>query len=190
MGGNKPFREAGGKTLLAHVIEVARAQCDHVMISSNEDMALFAQYDLPVVADQPRAGQGPLGGILGAFDALPDGIDWLATFPVDCPVIPDDMVRRLLTAAEAAGTRAAFASHAGRDHYLSALWHRDAAAVIRDQLLTDNRRVRGPLQMLDAARVVFASGQGPLEPFANINSEDDLNRLDAQLSTSAGPRRG
>ena len=185
MGGNKPFRTVGGKTLLAHVIDVARAQCDHVMISSNDGADSFADYGLPVVGDAPKPGQGPLGGILGGLKALPDGIDWLVSFPVDCPVVPVDMVARLLCAAQDVGAQAAFANHADRDHYLSSIWHRDAASVITDMLANDNRRVRGPLQTLGAPKVVFDKpGKGP-EPFTNINTPEDLQAVNAALATSA-----
>jgi molybdopterin-guanine dinucleotide biosynthesis protein A len=182
MGGNKAFREVGGKSLIGRVIDVAQAQCDQVMISSNAGAEAFANYDLPVVADHPKPGQGPLGGILGGLQALPDGIDWLVTFPVDCPIVPLDMVGLLRASAEDAGAKAAFASHADRDHYLSSIWHRDAAPVIADLLASDDRRVRGPLQTLKAPRVVFGDIVGGLEPFTNINTPGDLSEVSRLLS--------
>lgn len=183
MGGNKAFREVGGKSLVERVIAVAQAQCDQVMISSNAGAEAFADYGLPVVADQPKPGQGPLGGILGGLKALPDGIDWLATFPVDCPLVPLDMVGRLRAAAHAENAKAAFASHAERDHYLSSIWHRDAATVIADLLASDDRRVRGPLQALNAPRVVFEDQVAGLPPFTNVNTPDDLTLINSALSS-------
>lgn len=182
MGGDKAFREVGGKSLIRRVIDVAQVQCDPVMISSNAGADAFADYGLPVVADQPAPGQGPLGGILGGLHMLPDGIDWLVTFPVDCPIVPLDMVARLRAAAEGAGVTAAFASHADRDHYLSSIWHRDSAQTIADCLAADDRRVRGPLQALGAARVIFADRVAGLEPFTNVNTPEDLRGVNAALS--------
>lgn len=181
MGGNKPFREVAGKTLLARVIETAFAQCDHVMISSNEDAAIFAEYGLPVVGDQPKTGQGPLGGILGGLGALPDETDWLVTFPVDCPIVPSDMVAQLLDAAQNADVKAAFASHADRDHYLSSIWHRDGAAIIARQLCDDNRRVGAALREMNAVRVTFADLAGKIAPFTNVNAPEDLSALNKML---------
>ena len=186
MGGNKPFREVGGMTLLARVIETARAQCNHVMISSNEDTAIFAEYDVPVISDQPKAGQGPLGGVLGGLDVLPGDIDWLVSFPVDCPIVPDDMVAQLLSGARNAGVKAAFASHADRDHYLSSIWHRGSAPVIARQLADDNRRVGAALRMMDAVKVTFPVSDGALEPFTNVNSPEDLSALNKMLSGFVG----
>lgn len=184
MGGNKAFREVGGKSLIGRAIDVAQAQCDQVMISSNAEADAFADYGLPVVADQPAPGQGPLGGILGGLLALPDGINWLVTFPVDCPIVPLDMVGRLRALAEETGAKAAFASHADRDHYLSSIWHRDAASVIADLLASDDRRVRGPLQALEAPRVVFDDQVSGLEPFTNVNTPDDLKLINSVLASA------
>ncbi|MBX2831188.1 MAG: NTP transferase domain-containing protein [Rhodospirillales bacterium] len=182
MGGNKPFREVGGKTLLARVIDVAQAQCDYVMISSNEDADVFATYGLPVVADKPQAGQGPLGGILGGLGALPDDTDWLVTFPVDCPIVPVDMVARLQKAALNAKVKAAFSSHADRDHYLSSIWHRNCATVITNQFADDNRRVGAALGGMDAINVEFQTGDAKIAPFTNVNSPEDLSALNKILS--------
>jgi len=190
MGGNKPFREVGGMTLLARVIKAARAQCDHVMISSNEDAAIFAEYDVPVIGDQPKAGQGPLGGVLGGLDALPGEIDWLVSFPVDCPIVPDDMVAQLLSGARNADVKAAFASYADRDHYLSSIWHRGSAPVIARQLAEDNRRVGAALRMMDAVKVTFPVSDGAIEPFTNVNSPEDLNALHKMLSGFVGGKGG
>jgi len=184
MGGNKAFREVGGKSLIGRVIDVAQAQCDQVMISSNAGAEAFADYGLPVVGDSPKPGQGPLGGILGGLLALPDGVDWLVTFPVDCPIVPIDMVVGLLDAAQAENAKAAFASHADRDHYLSSIWHRDATPVIADLLACDDRRVRGPLQALDAPRVVFEDIVSGLEPFTNVNTPDDLKLINSALASA------
>ncbi|WP_417625341.1 molybdenum cofactor guanylyltransferase MobA [Paremcibacter congregatus] len=186
MGGNKPFREVGGKTLLPRVIEVAQAQCEYVMISSNEDADVFKAYGLPVVADKPQAGQGPLGGILGGLGALPEDTDWLVTFPVDCPIVPVDMVAQLLNAAQTDNAKAAFASHADRDHYLSSIWHRDVAHVIGEKLADDDRRVRGPLQALNASKVVFDDLVSGLAPFTNINTSDELKTVTAALASFVG----
>ncbi|MFH1805596.1 MAG: molybdenum cofactor guanylyltransferase MobA [Pseudomonadota bacterium] len=174
MGGDKPFRELAGKPLIAHVIAMARQQCDIVMISSNENPARFAAFDCMVIADYPMVGQGPLGGLLGGLRALPDDIDWLATFPVDCPVLPDDLVQKLATAAQGAGRLAAFAQYDDRDHFLAAVWHRDGAETIETRLANDDRRVGGALRAVEAVRVTIPIRSGQPVLFANINTPDDL----------------
>lgn len=186
MGGNKPFRQLAGKPLIAHVISAASEQCNHLLISSNEDATLFAAFDLPVISDCPETGQGPLGGVLAGLSALPDGVDWLVSFPVDCPVVPDDLVVKLITVAKDAGKPAAFASHAGRDHYLSAIWHRDTNEIIARQLAADDRRVGGALRAAGAIRVDFPVVADQGASFFNINTPTDLNVINAILETRIG----
>ncbi|RCK34152.1 molybdopterin-guanine dinucleotide biosynthesis protein MobA [Thalassospira xiamenensis] len=183
MGGNKPFRELAGKPLIAHAISAAARQCNHLMISSNQGASLFAAFNLPVIPDKPEPGHGPLGGILGGLSALPDNIDWLVSFPVDCPIVPDDMALQLIKAATDAGKKAAFASHAGRDHYLSAVWHRDTGEIIMRQLAADDRRVGGALDVANAVVVDFPVEPGQSTPFTNINTPIDLNVMDAVLAS-------
>lgn len=182
MGGNKPFRAFGDTTLIAHVIGVVRGQCGAVMISSNAGADVFGENDAPVVADAPEPGQGPLGGVLAGLTALPDGIDWLVTFPVDCPFVPGDLVARLVDEARISGGRAAFVRHAGRDHYLSSAWHRNMAPVIADLLDQNERRVRAPLHAVTATPVVFQDGGDQPALFANANTVEELASLHAILS--------
>lgn len=189
MGGNKPFRELAGKPLIAHAISAASAQCNHLMISSNEGGAFFAEFNLPVVPDSPQPGLGPLGGILGGLLSLPNGVDWLVSFPVDCPIVPDDMVAQLIKAATEGGKKAAFASHAGRDHYLSAIWHRAGAGIIGNQLRDEDRRVGGALRAMAAANVAFPVRSGDMAPFINVNAPEDLSALDEMLSGYIDERR-
>ncbi|WP_404420419.1 NTP transferase domain-containing protein [Thalassospira australica] len=183
MGGNKPFRELAGKPLIAHTISAAARQCNHLMIASNEDASLFAAFNLPVIPDKPEPGHGPLGGILGGLSALPDDIDWLVSFPVDCPIVPDDMTLQLIKAATDAGKKAAFASHAGRDHYLSAVWHRNTDEIIMWQLASGDRRVGGVLRVADAVVVDFPVRPGQGKSFININTPTDLKAMDAVLAS-------
>ncbi|WP_336081549.1 molybdenum cofactor guanylyltransferase [Thalassospira sp. CH_XMU1448-2] len=182
MGGDKPFREIAGRSLISLAIETVRRQCGHVMISSNQSPDTFAGFDIPVVADVPVPGQGPLGGILGGLTVMSDAVDWLVTFPVDCPVVPDDMAQELIAAAREAGSKAAFVRHGERDHYLSSAWHRDCAPVIAELLSNEQYRVRGPLMAVDAIAVPFAIDPDQPALFANVNTGDDLASLAMMLN--------
>ena len=100
------------------------------------------------------------------------------------------MVAQLLSGARNAGVKAAFASHADRDHYLSSIWHRGSAPVIARQLADDNRRVGAALRMMDAVKVAFPVSDGAIEPFTNVNSPEDLNALHKMLSGFVGGKGG
>ncbi|MBV8183355.1 MAG: NTP transferase domain-containing protein, partial [Hyphomicrobiales bacterium] len=46
-GGDKPLRKIGEKTLLAHVIERLRPQCDALMLNANGERERFSAFGLP-----------------------------------------------------------------------------------------------------------------------------------------------
>jgi molybdopterin-guanine dinucleotide biosynthesis protein A len=96
MGGrDKAFLVLGGRPLIAHVRARLNLQAGPLAISANGDPVRFARYGLPVLADAPPGGAGPLGGILAGLDwAAEAGESRLLTAAVDTPFLPDDLLRR------------------------------------------------------------------------------------------------
>lgn len=185
MGGEKPFRRIGDQLLISRVIETASRQCDAVLVSSNDDPERFGEIGItcPVLPDPLPGGQGPLAGILAGVSAMPDGFDWMAVFPVDCPVVPDDMVVRLLETAKAQRAMASFIRHDGRDHVLSAILHRDAAKTISEQLAQNDGRVFACHQKMKSVVLEYPVSADHPAWFANINTPDDLDWLTKVLES-------
>ena len=71
-GGDKPLHTIAGRSMLAHVIERLSSQCAGLLLNANGDPVRFADYGLPIIADDVPDFAGPLAGILA-------GLDWLAT---------------------------------------------------------------------------------------------------------------
>src|SRR5690606_15033107 len=97
-GGDKPLRLLAGKTMLAHVLDRLGPQVGPIAISANGDPARFAEYGLPVLADDGAGGQaGPLAGILSgmAWATADTGCAMLLTVAGDTPFFPDDLAARL-----------------------------------------------------------------------------------------------
>ena len=69
-GGDKPMRTIGGRTILERVIARLEPQCDGLILNANGDPARFADFGLPVIADDSPTFR-PLAGILA-------GLDWIA----------------------------------------------------------------------------------------------------------------
>ena len=164
-GGDKPLLDLGGQTILARI--VARLGPVPVAISANGDTARFAAFGLPVLGDGAFVDQGPLAGVLA-------GLDWafgldaseLLTVPGDSPFIPLDLAAALAPAP-------ACATRDGQVHPLAALWPVACRASLRALLSTPGRRdIRHFAQQLGVRRVDFSGGTW--DPFANINTPDDL----------------
>lgn len=184
-GTDKAFVPFNGATLIEHVIRRAAPQVDKLLISANDEPP-FAQFGIPVLADtatENDGGQmGPLAGILAALDWLAihePQARWLASFSVDTPLLPADMVPRLRATAEREGAVVACSRSAGRLHPLLALWSPAIRDGLREALARGERAAHRFAERQGMAVVEFADQ--PCDPFANVNTPDDLARLAARI---------
>lgn len=180
-GAPKAFAPLVDRDLIGHVIARATPQVARVLLSA-DDEPRFAALGLPLVRDDVRerdgAGAGPLAGILAALDWIaahePDA-RWLASFAVDTPRLPLDMVEQLRIAAERDDGEIACARSAGRLHPLQALWSLTLRAPLREALTNGERAA----YRFAASRrlVVVDFSVEPFDPFANVNTPADLAQL-------------
>ncbi|HEV2509175.1 molybdenum cofactor guanylyltransferase MobA [Bosea sp. (in: a-proteobacteria)] len=185
-GGDKPLRTIAGRTILAHVIERLRPQCDELLLNANGDPARFADYGLPVVADSVPDFAGPLAGILAGLDWLAanrPGALWLVSVAADTPFIPRDLVARLHAAREAANVPLACAASGGWTHPVIGLWPVSLREELRHALtVEDERKIDRWTARHGVVSVEWSTR--PIDPFFNANRPDDLaeaERLHAAL---------
>jgi molybdenum cofactor guanylyltransferase len=89
-GSDKALAEIGGRSLIARAVAGLERQCDAVIVAGR------AVAPAPTVADRPRAGMGPLGGLNGALHhAAAHGFDAVLAVPVDGFDLPADLVGEL-----------------------------------------------------------------------------------------------
>jgi molybdopterin-guanine dinucleotide biosynthesis protein A len=187
-GGDKPLREIDGKTLLAHVIERLRPQCEALVLNANGEPERFSAFGLPVVADSIQGFAGPLAGVLA-------GLDWAAAYAkaarfavsvaTDTPFLPRDLVIRLQAARVAHEARLASAASGGRTHPVIGLWPVDIRDELRRALLEEGLRKID----LFTARHNLAIAEWPVlpyDPFFNANAPDDLAQAESIARTGAG----
>ncbi|MCF1707661.1 molybdenum cofactor guanylyltransferase [Tabrizicola sp. J26] len=182
-GADKALIRLGGRPLLFHVIERLEPQVERLAISANGDPGRFVRTGLPVLAD--TAPQGPLSGLLAALDwAAALGGTHVVTAAVDTPFLPDDLVPRLLLAAETSPGGVAVAESDGRLHPTSGLWPVTHADDLRAALAAGEARVQGFANRLGAAPAHFADERA----FLNLNTPEDL--LCAEAMMRGGPADG
>lgn len=160
IGGGKPLRLLGGRSLIDRALARARTWSDTVLVAAR------AGGDL---ADDP-AVEGPLGGVAAAL-ALGGEV---LTIPCDMPFLPDDLPARL-----ASGKAATLAASGGHLHPVCARWTAAAAAGLPAYLATGRRSLRGFAEAVGYEAVEWPAA--PCDPFFNINDEDDLARAEALL---------
>jgi molybdopterin-guanine dinucleotide biosynthesis protein A len=157
IGGGKPMRMLGGETLLARALGIARSWSDEVLIAD-------AKTDLPGL-------EGPLGGLAAALALGGD----LLTIPCDMPFLPADLPERLARTRAAA----AVAESGGRLHPVCALWRARAADGLAAYAESGRRSLHGFAEAVGHEAVEW--GTEPVDPFFNVNDEQDLARAEALL---------
>lgn len=171
-GGDKTLLPLGGRPLLAHILNALHPL--PVAISANGDPARFAAFGLPVLPDGPFQDQGPLAGVLAGLDwAAALGAGALLTVPGDSPLIPPGLADALSPEPACAATL----GPGGRQgHHLIALWPVGCRFALRTFLSTPGpRHVMRFSASIGMRMVDFEAGTW--DPFANVNTPDDLARI-------------
>jgi molybdenum cofactor guanylyltransferase len=186
-GGDKGLRKLGGITLLARVVAAMRLQCESHVLNANGDPARLAEFGLPIVADDVQGFLGPLAGILAGLDWIaahrPD-VECAVSLPADTPLLPDDLVARLMEAREEQNAVAACARSGERTHPLVALWPVAIRQDLRHALVTEDRRKAGDF-LQNYPRAIVDWPIEPYDPFFNVNEPGDLAVAETILSRRA-----
>lgn len=176
MGRDKAVLRLGGRTLVDRAVAVLADCCDPVLIASGDGRRLTGP-GVEQVADRPP-GAGPLAGILAGLERSPHPL--VAVVAVDMPYASAGVLE--LLAAQWRGEPAVVPAVAGRLEPLHAVWHRDAAPLLRRRLAAGRRSATAAAVAL-GARVVDASVWAAVDPAAafarNVNLPEDLRGLGA-----------
>ncbi len=96
MGGvDKGLVEMNGQPMITQVIQRIKPQTDHILINANRNIAEYEKLGYPVISDSLSDFQGPLAGFLAAMQSC--DTDYIATLPCDGPLLPTDMIERMVT---------------------------------------------------------------------------------------------
>ncbi|SHG03016.1 molybdenum cofactor guanylyltransferase [Kaistia soli DSM 19436] len=184
MGRDKALVPLADEPMLAHVIARFGPQVGPLALNANGDASRFDGFGLPVVADD-RPDTGPLGGVQAGLDwaaTLPSPPRFLVTVPVDGPLLPIDLVARLVATA-GSEDRIVIAASGERDHPVFALWPIARAAALRSWRKTaKSHGVRGFLAAEGFAVATWPVAADGFDPFFNVNAPDDLDRAEAWLA--------
>jgi molybdopterin-guanine dinucleotide biosynthesis protein A len=170
-GSDKALALLDGMTLVERARRTLASVCADVVVA---DAGRGLLDGVESAADGP--GQGPAAAILGAARLRPGRA--LLVLACDLPRVPEELLRRV---AGAAGDWVV-PRHAGGVEPLCALYRPRAIAALAEQVdggdfaLHHLPRARVDVGFLDAQS--FADLGDPREIFANVNTTDDLRRLE------------
>lgn len=188
-GGEKSLVRLAGRPMVEHVIDRLAPQAAALAINANGDIARFAMFGRPVIADTVQGLPGPLAGILAGMEwAAATGASHVVSVPTDTPFIPLDMTDRLLSAAGKGGEPVIAACGAKR-HPAIGLWPVALAAQLRDVLISgENFKVSAFADRCGATTAEFpatvAGGLG-IDPFFNVNTPGDLALAETMLKAGS-----
>lgn len=162
-GSDKAEALLAGRTLLARTLDTLRPHCDAVVVVGRSATGA------PDIADWPRPGMGPLGGLAGALrHAATEGFGQLLSLPVDCACAPADLRARFEPAP-------AFAA----DQPVAGLWPVAALAALEAILTGDGRHsMRAFIERIGARPVDGLD-------LPNINTIADLRHTEVGITDAA-----
>ncbi len=181
-GGEKHLADFRGMPLIEHVIRRARPQVDFLALSISAQSSL-APPSMERICDEKEA-IGPLGGLAACLDWACDqftGVEFVAVFPCDMPMLPGNTVERLVRRLRQTMRPAAFATYNGKVFPTLSLWRHSARSEIRNSIEHGKYSLKGVLDRLAAIDCPF-DDELPLA-FANINTYGDLTVLRSQVET-------
>ena len=174
----------GGVRLLDRVLP-ALAGCRPVVVAHgpHDPETLGLPDGVLPVPDLPGDYAGPLAGFAAAVAAIGDAAELLVCAAVDAPFLPADYVARLL--AGLSDAPAAIASYGGQPYPTNSIWR---LARFRD--LPD--RIRAGTAPRSLKSLAAAAGAVTVEwpvddagdPFANVNTPEDLALAELRLASS------
>lgn len=171
LGGTvKALMTVGGATLL----DRARAALEGI---DGPVVVAEGPHDLGGVTDPP-GWSGPLAGIVAAKDV---DAEFLVSMAVDTPFFPPDFAGRAM--AVIGDADAAVGRYQGQAYFTNALWRLSAlrTALEGDPKTLSAGGIKGLVQRLNVAWLDWPEGTDS-NPFANINSPDDLDAAERRAA--------
>jgi molybdenum cofactor guanylyltransferase len=170
MGGqDKGLILLDGKHMVEHCIARLLPQVGQIFISANKNIAQYGNYGFSVLEDTFGHFEGPLAGLLRAFEYSKD-IPVLVV-PCDAPFLSPALAIRLLQSYKETKASAVIPHDGNRLQPLFGLYAPDVVSSLTKYLASGQRKVETWITTLPYAVVDFSNEK---ESFMNINTESDL----------------
>ncbi|MDA8095479.1 MAG: molybdenum cofactor guanylyltransferase [Betaproteobacteria bacterium] len=162
--GLQPFR---GRPLIESVVERLAPQVDELLISANRNIDRYALLGRPVLPDPTPGFRGPLEGVQRALSQARHPL--VVSVPCDAPLLPRDLVERLLLALEAAD--AAVAKVGSQTHPVFALYRKEVLGSLAAYMAAGGRAIHEWHRQLRVAETCFDDQSAA---FTNFNTLEEL----------------
>ena len=172
MGEPKALLNYRGMPHAKYIYNVLDKYCDQVFLSSQKNQWSGTQLEnLPSLEDR-YPGEGPMAGILSAFEHHPD-VNWIV-IACDLPFFNEETVQTLLANTHEKSLGTAFKNlEKGFPEALCALYTPMAYQVLKEAF---NKDIRCPVKVLKAHSIELLEQKGSIN-LSNINTKEELHAL-------------
>lgn len=179
-GNDKGLIVLNGKPMIRHVIDRLRTQCSDLVINCNRSHPQYAQFGYPLIEDTISGGAGPLAGVLSALQQ--GDSDYVLCVPCDTPLLPTNLVARMLREIEQHNAVACTVSDGDRLHPVVLLVKRSVRSGLHDYLANGGRKVHDWFYSVAHCSADFSDQP---QAFVNINTPQQLAELQQRLQHEA-----
>ena len=181
MGGvDKGLVEVAQKPMIEYVINAVAPQVSKLLINANRNQDAYAQYGFPVVADTLEGFHGPLAGMASAMQIV--DTDYMLSLPCDSPHVPNDLAQRLFKKLDAAHAEISVAHNGERLQPVFCLLKTSLLDSMLNYLNSGERKID---RWFTQHEMVTADFSDKPETFINVNSPEDIVRLEQEMETAS-----
>ncbi len=182
MGGDdKGLTMLNGQAMITYVIERLKSQSSALTINCNRNQQAYAEFGYPLIEDTISGGLGPLAGVLSALEQTTS--DYVLSVPCDTPLLPTDLVERMLHTIKEEAAEACTVNDGDRLHPVILLVKRSVLAGLHRYLSDGGRKVHDWFYSIPHCSADFSDQP---EAFININTPQQLATLQQQLQQRVG----
>ena len=174
-GVDKGLQLLAGRPLAAWAAMRLARQVSELIINANRGAEEYAKLGFAVVADSVGDFAGPLAGIHAGLSAA--SREWTAIAPCDSPLLPDNLVRKLMSAAKEKKAEVTVARTEHRTHPVFMLCRRNLRDDLGDFLKEGGRKIDLWYPRHSYAEVLFDDE----DAFSNVNTPQELAEMELRL---------
>lgn len=173
---DKGLLELAGKPLVQHISERIKPYVQEILINCNRNQPEYDRLGYKTYRDGIAGYPGPLAGF---YSVLVHSDSPLFLFiPCDMPLLPDDLLPRMLKALNDADADLCTVNDGTHIHPVVLLVKREALSSLGQVLETGNYKVR---QWVYAHNHVVADFSDKPQAFLNVNTPEELILLETLL---------
>lgn len=171
-GEDKGLIELANRPLIEYVINAVKPQVESIILNANRNLELYSDYGYPVISDALDGFQGPLAGY---FSALKNATtSHIVTLPCDGPLLPNDLVERLIIALNNENAEISVAHDGDRMQPVYSLIPTSLNFSLNSFLDMGERKID---LWYKQHRIALADFSDCPETFRNVNTVEQRDRL-------------